>query len=116
MIDPKEPNNASVRAFFLSAALTAIPPPGATEIDAARGGVDGPLASGTGVVLLDGALGAGGGVDDGLEILFITEQRRASAFNTLLGFRGVVFSTATEWVPGLGLELCSGGVVRAKMG
>ena len=116
MIDPKEPNKASVRAFFLSAALTAIPPPGAAEIDAAGGGVDGPLPSGTGVVLLDAAFGAGGGVDDGLEILFITERRRASAFDTLLGFRGVVFSTATEWGPGLGLELRSGGVPWAKMG
>ena len=70
---------------------------------------------GQGVVLLSAALGAGGGVDNGLEILFITARRRASAFDTLLGFRGV-FSTATEWGPGLGLKLRSGGVVRAKMG
>ena len=104
-----------MRAFFLSAAVTAIPPPGAADIDVAVGGVDGPLPSGTGVVLLDAAFGAGGGVDDGLEILFITERRRASAFDTLLGFRDV-FSTATEWGPGLGLELRSGGVPWAKMG
>jgi len=50
LIDPKEPNKASARAFFLSAALTAILPPDAAEIDAAGGGVDGPLPSGTGVV------------------------------------------------------------------
>jgi len=54
-----------------------------------------------------------------LEVLVVAEGRRfkisrASAFDTLLGFRGVVFSTATEW--GLGLELRSGGVPWATMG
>ena len=53
-----------------------------------RAGVDGPLWSGTGAVLLDEAFGTGGGDDDGLEILFITERRRASAFGE---FCGVVF-------------------------
>ena len=115
MIDTKEPNKASVSAFFLSAALTPAPPPDALEA-ITGGGVEATLPLRTGVALLDATLDAGGGVDGGLEMLSITERSRASAFDALLGFRDTVFSATTELGPGLGLEFCSGGVARAKSG
>ena len=65
MMDPKEPNKASMRAFVVSAALAAVPSPSVAEIDAAGGGVDGPLPSETGIAVLQAAFGAGGGVDGG---------------------------------------------------
>jgi hypothetical protein len=113
LIDPKEPNKASVRAFFLSAKPTPTPPPNVADMTA-RGGLEATLPSWTGVVLVGAVFEPGGGVDDGLEMLSITERRRASVFDALLGFRAAFFSATAEW--GVGLELCSGGVARARSG
>lgn len=97
LIEPSVPKRASVKAFFLSLCM---------------------VADGAGVVGADGGLGddegstapanpleglpAGGGVEDGLEILSITERSRASALIALLGFRDIVFSIGAELGTALG--------------
>lgn len=97
LIEPSVPNRASVRAFFLSLCMVA---DGAGVV-----GADGGLGDDEGSTMpanpLEG-LPAGGGVEDGLEILSITERSKASALIALLGFLDMVFSVGAELEPAFG--------------